>query len=65
MSVQNSYISLTTMPPRDLPLCVQIKHGDVAYTRALLERSTWMPMPLKKLRALFKKWLLWEESLGG
>lgn len=43
----------------------EIKAGDEDRTRALFERSTSLPLPPRKMKFLFKRWLEWEKDVSG
>lgn len=46
-------------------MCVQeIKAGDAERTRALFERVTALPLPPRKMKFIFKRWLEWEKRGG-
>ncbi|KAF5829876.1 hypothetical protein DUNSADRAFT_15392 [Dunaliella salina] len=40
----------------------EVKAGDEGRTRALFERITSLPLPPRKMKPIFKRWLNWEKS---
>lgn len=43
----------------------EVKQGDAARARALLERATSLALPPKKMKVLFRRWLEFEKAAGG
>jgi rRNA biogenesis protein RRP5 len=42
-------------------LLQEVKAGDEGRTRALFERITSLPLPARKMKPIFKRWLSWEK----
>eukprot|EP00983_Pelagomonas_calceolata_P107679 1159374-Pelagomonas_calceolata.AAC.2 len=44
------------------PPLQEVKAGDEGRTRALFERITSLPLPPRKMKPIFKRWLNWEKG---